>query len=674
MAEKLEFDLLVKQNDLSKSLKDAANQAQAASGKISGSVKPLSDLNNQIEKTSTLTSKASDFMSQFGVQTLGVAAGQFAFAAVSSAINFLTTSLTESIAAYSESEDAINKLNQSLNLTGSYSESASEGVQQFAAEMQATSKYGDEAVLSQFNFAKSLGLTTEQAKQLTTASINLSAQLGFSLEESTSKLAKTLSGDLPRGLKNLIPELKTLTQEQLRNGEAADIINKKYSGSAANELKTYSGQIASLKNSYNDLQERVGENIVKSGIWQGAMDRLKKTIDEVNNSSKAEKTLLDNTNGSAAASSRTREQLANDYVGLTKRIEELNQRYGDLAEEERRTGQMSLTESSMSVQMKIKEIQTTRDLIDEKLRLQKTSTPKEAAEGGANLGLTAEQEQALNKTKNTTIKIQEEIIAEKKRIRDEETISIITEEEGKREAQIASILEFETRKAEIDAELKEKELSVKLTRQEKEAEILKIGKEKELAILQASGKAESALSEESDKKQKAGKQAALAFEVQNLKTRGEYIAAFGNLGAALAADGSKAQFIIQKAAAIASSIVATQLGVAQALALGPILGPPLAANMQLIGNINTAAIAATAIKGFEQGGFVGGMAGASLGADNRVAKVRDGEMILNASQQKNLLDIINSGGGSGGDVVIQVDGIEIARAVRTQMNKGFRLA
>ena len=96
--------------------------------------------------------------------------------------------------------------------------------------------------------------------------------------------------------------------------------------------------------------------------------------------------------------------------------------------------------------------------------------------------------------------------------------------------------------------------------------------------------------------------------------------------------------------------------------------------MQLIGNINTAAIAATAIKGLEQGGFVGGMAGASLGADNRVAKVRDGEMILNASQQKNLLDIINSGGGSGGDVVIQVDGIEIARAVRTQMNKGFRLA
>jgi len=76
---------------------------------------------------------------------------------------------------------------------------------------------------------------------------------------------------------------------------------------------------------------------------------------------------------------------------------------------------------------------------------------------------------------------------------------------------------------------------------------------------------------------------------------------------------------------------------------------------------------------FEQGGFVGGANGATSGPDNRIAQVKDGEMILNASQQKNLMDIIN-GGGNAAPIIFQVDGREIARAVRNQVQGGFKLA
>lgn len=46
-------------------------------------------------------------------------------------------------------------------------------------------------------------------------------------------------------------------------------------------------------------------------------------------------------------------------------------------------------------------------------------------------------------------------------------------------------------------------------------------------------------------------------------------------------------------------------------------------------------------KGFANGGIVGQAGGASMGPDNTTIKARDGEMVLNAEQQKNLFDFIN---------------------------------
>ena len=164
------------------------------------------------------------------------------------------------------------------------------------------------------------------------------------------------------------------------------------------------------------------------------------------------------------------------------------------------------------------------------------------------------------------------------------------------------------------------------------------------------------------------------LEQQSLQTRLGYIQAFGNLASAVAADGSKAQFVIQKASAIAGSIVATQLAMAQALAVPPAPNAPLALTAKTIGAINTAAIVATSIKGFAEGGIIGGISGgATGGADNRLATVRDGEMVLNAGQQEKLFNAINSGSFGGGDIIVQVDSREIARAVRSQVQSGFKL-
>ena len=175
---------------------------------------------------------------------------------------------------------------------------------------------------------------------------------------------------------------------------------------------------------------------------------------------------------------------------------------------------------------------------------------------------------------------------------------------------------------------------------------------------------------------KAASAARLALEQQTLNTRLGYISAFGNLAAAVAKDGSKTQFLIQQSAAIAGSIVATQLAAAQALAVPPAPNLALAATAKTIGAINTAAIVATSLKGFAGGGIVGGdFNGAAGGKDNVTITARQDEMMLNGAQQKTLFDAISSGSlGGGGDIVIKIDEREIFRAVRNQLNGGAKFA
>jgi TP901 family phage tail tape measure protein len=154
-------------------------------------------------------------------------------------------------------------------------------------------------------------------------------------------------------------------------------------------------------------------------------------------------------------------------------------------------------------------------------------------------------------------------------------------------------------------------------------------------------------------------------------------AGFG-LAAAVAKDGSKAQLIIQKAAAIAQLVVAKGLAVGAIpgqVALLP-FGAREAAAARLLGQaelsfgLGVATVVASAIKGFQDGGIVGG---SSFSGDNVLARVNSGEMILNQQQQARLFEQANGrdeDDGPAGDTVIQIDGEEVFRVVSRQVANG----
>jgi hypothetical protein len=66
-------------------------------------------------------------------------------------------------------------------------------------------------------------------------------------------------------------------------------------------------------------------------------------------------------------------------------------------------------------------------------------------------------------------------------------------------------------------------------------------------------------------------------------------------------------------------------------------------------------MAAKPIPHFAAGGVVGGMTGATMGADNTTIAARAGELVVNADQQRRLWDIINGNGTAGGGTNIVIN-------------------
>ncbi len=189
------------------------------------------------------------------------------------------------------------------------------------------------------------------------------------------------------------------------------------------------------------------------------------------------------------------------------------------------------------------------------------------------------------------------------------------------------------------------------------------------------------LDAEVTKKEQKNKQELLRLEKEFGNAKLSAAATTFGAIADVAALGGEKQFKIAKAFNLAEAITSGILAVQKAAASAPPpfnIPPIIAATATSVANV--ARIVATK-PSFATGGIVGGPQGASLGQDNTIANVRTGEMILNAAQQRNLFDIANTGNTQVSpsqqefviNTSVQLDGVEIARAVSRQVADGFEI-
>jgi len=145
-----------------------------------------------------------------------------------------------------------------------------------ASALQKTTRFGDEATIAQMGFLASIGFTEEKIQQVIPVAMDLAEATGMSLESAVRNTAKTFSG-MAGELGELVPQIRGLTSEQMKAGEAVKVMGELFGGQAQAQAQTYAGSIEQLKNDLGDMAEGIGEIVIP--IFEDLAPHIKRTID-----------------------------------------------------------------------------------------------------------------------------------------------------------------------------------------------------------------------------------------------------------------------------------------------------------------------------------------------------------------------------------------------------------
>lgn len=689
MAEKIEFDLGVKNNGLDKALDSATS------------------------KTSKLEGVLETALGVFGGNLITKG-----FELFTDGLNKAIAVGREAVTAAEEQEVATNNLNAALARSGLLYGENSKTLQDFASKMQETTTFTDETIQASESLLATLtALNTEGIQQGTKAAADFATVLGIDLETATRLVAKAANGNT-EAFKRYGIEIQKGTTDAESFKNTIEALNKSFGGAATAQLNTYAGASKSLKNAYGELLEPLGNIIVKNPIVIATLNATKEIVIELTKSLNGNTGELQSfvQDGLLIALAVT-ESLFNGLDILTRAVKGTFELF--------KTG-ASIIGLGIVFPLKLaydgvvlllqqipvlgKQFENLKnpldgiaDTLSNKIATSFTDFKKSVddntftklADGTAKLKtrileltLAAATSGDIYKNSNdgranSETETDAKILAERAKLGADLAalqLQIAAEQASQSEAlRVASIENEGQRNAEqVNAIFNQKIAEAEATYQ---GELLKNaatqkGQELALANQIAFNKKIQAENKAANDRDIAVAKARVDLEAATSEQKYNIARASFGLAAALAKDGSKTQFAIQKAAALAEIAIADAK--ARALAIAQTALIPYPGNLAALAQMNAlitattaisaATVAAQTIKGFASGGVVG----ATMGQDNTVISAREGEMVLNADQQKKLFDMINAGGG--GDIIIQVDGREIARAVRTQIQGGFRLA
>lgn len=163
-------------------------------------------------------------------------------------------SIYKVVSIITEAQEVTNKFAFALKNSGIQSQLAVAKFKAFASSIQNTTKYNDEAIVSLGTFFTQAGVGYDQLETATKAAIEYASAYGKTLEDAGNAIAGSYNGQA-RELGKLVPGVRQLTEEQLRAGGAADILVKKFGGTAAQEKGTLMGSLISAKNALGELVE-----------------------------------------------------------------------------------------------------------------------------------------------------------------------------------------------------------------------------------------------------------------------------------------------------------------------------------------------------------------------------------------------------------------------------------
>lgn len=126
------------------------------------------------------------------------------------------------------------------------------------AELSTNNFFDGDSLNNSAAYLSNLKLSRDQIEKTLDAATELAAAGIMPLDQATKTLAKTYSGELDGALKDIAPDLKNLTDEQVKNGAAIDSLKIKYKGFRDDMAGTFSGRDTQFQNTFGDLQASLG--------------------------------------------------------------------------------------------------------------------------------------------------------------------------------------------------------------------------------------------------------------------------------------------------------------------------------------------------------------------------------------------------------------------------------
>ena len=186
------------------------------------------------------------------------------------AIKGITKALGECAEAYKVQLKAEQALDTAINNSPYVTGSASKRLKEFASEMQKVSNLGDEEIIPFMTQLIATGRTEAETMKIIKTASDIASSGAMTFDTAVTQLNATLNGNIGRlGQQNA--ELKGLTEEELKQGKAVDILADKYKGLSEKTVDTK----IQLKNAIGDLKETFGKE------FEEAMTPMRKFFKEL---------------------------------------------------------------------------------------------------------------------------------------------------------------------------------------------------------------------------------------------------------------------------------------------------------------------------------------------------------------------------------------------------------
>jgi hypothetical protein len=139
----------------------------------------------------------------------------------------------------------------------------------------------DENIRTTQALALNMGISIEEVDKFTRASISLSNTLGIDVESAMRQLIQSQSG-MKGQLGRLIPAVQDMTTEQLKNGEAIDIVNESMGENLTLLNQGAAGAYNRASNAFASFGEALVVAATGAGNLKGALDDIAAAIENVN--------------------------------------------------------------------------------------------------------------------------------------------------------------------------------------------------------------------------------------------------------------------------------------------------------------------------------------------------------------------------------------------------------